>query len=360
MQDLGTLLGDSSSYAYGINNATSSHGVQVVGESDSASGQRRAFLWTQNGGMIPLGTLGGTSSSANGINDAGQGTGQAWLNGDSVIHAFLLTQGATDGVPGNRQMKDLGTLGGNFSSGHAINFGGQIAGESLPKSDTEHNGFRWAPSTPNGTTGKMTNLGTVNLGSSIKQSGAYGINDVGDVVGWTGEDMINSAHAFYWPGSGSMKDLNSLVPANTGFAWLDNAYGINHNGLIVGTGRLESPLGPYEHAVLLTPTSGSATAVQIGSFTASSNPVTSGSNLTLTASNITDANPGATITQVAFYYFDGSGTKHVLGDGTPSGTGAWTLTFTVNLGPGISTLYAQAQDSDGAFGDPATITLIVQ
>jgi uncharacterized delta-60 repeat protein len=39
---------------------------------------------------------------------------------------------------------------------------------------------------------------------------------------------------------------------------------------------------------------------QVGSFTASSNPVTAGSSLILTASNISDEIPSATITQVAF------------------------------------------------------------
>ena len=44
-----------------------------------------------------------------------------------------------------------------------------------------------------------------------------------------------------------------------------------------------------------------ASAPQIGSFTANPNPVTTGSSVTLTASSITDGNPGVTITQVAFY-----------------------------------------------------------
>jgi uncharacterized delta-60 repeat protein len=103
-----------------------------------------------------------------------------------------------------------------------------------------------------------------------------------------------------------------------------------------------------------------AAGPQIGSFTASPNPVTAGSNLTLTASNITDANPGATTTQVTFYYFDSSGTKHVLGNGTQSSPGVWTLTFTVNLAAGTYTVYAQAEDSYGVFGDPFALTLTVQ
>jgi uncharacterized delta-60 repeat protein len=101
-------------------------------------------------------------------------------------------------------------------------------------------------------------------------------------------------------------------------------------------------------------------APQVGSFTASPNPVTSGTSTTLTASNITDGNPNSTITQVAFYYYDSSGSKQVLGYGTQTSPGVWTFTFTVKLPPGTYTLYAQAEDSFGVFGDPFALTLTVQ
>jgi uncharacterized delta-60 repeat protein len=48
---------------------------------------------------------------------------------------------------------------------------------------------------------------------------------------------------------------------------------------------------------------------QIGSFTASPNPVTTGSSLTLSASSITDGNAGSSITEVAFYHLDGAGNR---------------------------------------------------
>jgi hypothetical protein len=98
----------------------------------------------------------------------------------------------------------------------------------------------------------------------------------------------------------------------------------------------------------------------IGSFTASPNPVTVGSSVTLTASSITDGNPNSTVTQVTFYYFDSSGTKQVLGYGTQTSPGVWTLTYTVNLASGTYTIYAQAEDSYGVFGDPLALTLTVQ
>jgi uncharacterized delta-60 repeat protein len=99
---------------------------------------------------------------------------------------------------------------------------------------------------------------------------------------------------------------------------------------------------------------------QIGSFTASAYTVTSGDSVTLTASNISDGNPGATITQVAFYYYDGSGSEVTLGTVTSGSGGAWSLTFTVNLGPGLYTVYTQATDSYGVLGDPIALTLTVQ
>ena len=98
---------------------------------------------------------------------------------------------------------------------------------------------------------------------------------------------------------------------------------------------------------------------EVGSFTASPNPVTAGSDLTLTASNISDEIPSASITQVAFYV-DINGTNTLLGYGTQSSTGVWTLTFTVNLAPGTYTLYAQAEDGYGIFGDLAPLALTVQ
>jgi uncharacterized delta-60 repeat protein len=101
-----------------------------------------------------------------------------------------------------------------------------------------------------------------------------------------------------------------------------------------------------------------ATGPQIGSFTASPNPVPSGSSLTLTAGSITDANPGSTITEVAFNE-QINGTNSLLGYGTQTSPGVWSLSVTVNLAPGAYTLFAQAEDSYGVFGDPMALTLSV-
>jgi uncharacterized delta-60 repeat protein len=104
-------------------------------------------------------------------------------------------------------------------------------------------------------------------------------------------------------------------------------------------------------------------APQIGSFTASPNPVTASGSVMLTASNLTDTNPGATITQVAFYYIDNSGNQHLLGYAAQTSPGVWTLSFspsTFSLTSGTDTLLAQAEDSYGVFSDPFALTLTVQ
>jgi uncharacterized delta-60 repeat protein len=107
---------------------------------------------------------------------------------------------------------------------------------------------------------------------------------------------------------------------------------------------------------------------EIGSFTANPNPVTAGSSVTLTASNITDGNPNVSITQVAIYLDsndDGTlepGTDQLLGYATQTSPGVWTLTDSSAFGltAGTYTLFAQAEDSDGVFGDPVALTLTVQ
>lgn len=75
------------------------------------------FLWTAAGGMIDLGTLGGSDSSAAAVTDGGQVVGSSDIAGDADFHAFSWT--AAGG------MIDLGTLGGSRSQALAANDAGQ-------------------------------------------------------------------------------------------------------------------------------------------------------------------------------------------------------------------------------------------
>jgi probable HAF family extracellular repeat protein len=82
--DLGTL-GGTNSAAQGINN----DGL-VVGSSETASGDTRAFVWRANLGMQALGTLGGSYSAASAINASGQIVGTSSTS-TGALHAALWT-----------------------------------------------------------------------------------------------------------------------------------------------------------------------------------------------------------------------------------------------------------------------------
>jgi probable HAF family extracellular repeat protein len=99
MTDLGTLGGGFSS-ALGINSAG-----RVVGFSDTADGERHAFITGPEGvGMTDLGTLGGDFSFAKAINDAGQVVGDSFFAGTlGATHPFITDR---NGVG----MTDLNTL----------------------------------------------------------------------------------------------------------------------------------------------------------------------------------------------------------------------------------------------------------
>lgn len=90
---------------------------------------------------------------------------------------------------------------------------------------------------------------------------------------------------------------------------------------------------------------------EIGSLTA--NQV--GGNVTLTATNITDANPNSTITRVLFYgYSNGTfSTQGYIGDFTQTSPGVWTYT-TAGWAPGTYTFFAVAVDNYGVFGAAAS------
>ena len=88
------------------------------------------------------------------------------------------------------------------------------------------------------------------LGALPGDSGnaASAINNKDEVVGISFSDI--SSRAFVWQ-NGVMSDLNTLIPAASGWVLL-GAAGINDMGQIVGSGLLNGDL----HGFLLTPSSG--------------------------------------------------------------------------------------------------------
>jgi probable HAF family extracellular repeat protein len=80
-------FGSTGTLAFAINDSGT-----VVGQSPFVNAAKHAFSWTQTGGITDLGTLGGSASSAQGINNRG------WIVGTSLttsknglLHGFLWT-----------------------------------------------------------------------------------------------------------------------------------------------------------------------------------------------------------------------------------------------------------------------------
>jgi len=275
MKALGTLGGASSS-AQSINDAN-----QIVGQADiNPAGFTDAFLW-QKGKMTPLGSLGGQLSRANAINydpltkTFTQIAGWSMVSDNSAYHAVIWdhtlntttdlgTLGGTNswGLGNNcngqvvgqsdttvggsadaflwdpaRGMQDLGTLGGDISWANAVNCSGMVVGTSYLFLMTEQHAFL---STANG----MLDLGT--FGGTVSE--AYSINKYGKVVGFARTTGDTDKHAFVWTANQGMKDLNNMIPANSGWD-LQSANSISDSGKIAGAGYFNGS----GHAFLLIP-----------------------------------------------------------------------------------------------------------
>jgi probable HAF family extracellular repeat protein len=311
MTDLGTL-GGTDSYAYGINASGS-----IVGTANNSGDHGSDAFVYSNGYMTDLGTLGGpyVSSFAAAINDLGQVVGNSGVaNSLPITHAFLYSGGS---------MTDLGSLGGPYVSSFAaaINDLGQVVGGSYLAGDSAGTGPRHAFLDSGGT---MTDLGT--LGGQYVNSEASGINDFGQIVG-EGFDNNGDNQALLYSG-GTMANLNSLLPANSGWNLL-NATAINDDGQIVGDGADHGQV----HAFLLSPvvlpgtwaTSGSGDWNVAGNW--SETVVPNGANLTvdflgsITSASTVYSNTPVTAGTIKFI----STSKYVI-------AGAGSLTLQVSTG----------------------------
>ena len=179
-----------------------------------------------------LGTLGGTSSYATGINASGQVVGWA-TTPNGLAYAFLYS----DGV-----MKDLNdlidpTLGWTLLHGSAINNSGQVVGDAITTSSSISRAFLYSD-------GEITDLGTLDGRDTFTSD----INDSGQVVGWARTALYSTYDAFLYS-DGVMKDLNDLIDPTLGWN-LTRANAINDSGQIVGFGTNSSG---ETHAFLLTP-----------------------------------------------------------------------------------------------------------
>lgn len=164
--------------------------------------------------------------SPNAINNVGQITGLMRVPGGA--HAFLYTDG---------EVRDLGTLGGSYSSGSGISDLGMVAGSSAPASNMPGIAFVYA----NGT---MRSLGTLPGGST---SGAARINDGGQVAG-AADTRLGETHAILADSRG-LRDLGTLGGAVSYGADI-NAAGHMVGASTIGDDELETHAFLYRDGVM--------------------------------------------------------------------------------------------------------------
>jgi len=265
VNDLGTLGGLES-----VANDVNASG-QIVGWADMSNGTQRPFIFTDK--MQPISTLASpTANSASSIND----NGKIALNGNpSVIYstgpeAAVPLKYTLPGFPNQLFTAGVSIKALNNSSvavGQASLHGAggwpdafmytpspltsiilPVPGTTsvgYPSTANDINNFGWIVGSDNQRAfvshdGQLYSIGTLPGDSA---SYADGIDDSEDVVGASGHDGVY--HAFIYT-NGKMVDLNSLLPANSGWI-LTEATAINNQGQIVGTG-IRAGVG---HAFLL-------------------------------------------------------------------------------------------------------------
>jgi probable HAF family extracellular repeat protein len=239
-----------SSYAIGINNFGLIAGQVQNGATDPLTGypESRAAVW-QNGAILNLGTLGGSQSVPDSINDLGQVVGASltetpdpfandlllacqlcftstfavnsvFAPGTTETHAFIWQNGV---------MRDLGTLGGPDSSAWINNDRGEVAGWSFtsfaPNPSTgvpTVDPFFWSPED-----GKMIDLGGF--------GGTYGLvtwmNNKGQVVGASNIPGDQTEHPFIWSKRQGLVDL--FANGNLGGTFGHSDW-VNERGEVVG------------------------------------------------------------------------------------------------------------------------------
>lgn len=193
------------------------HG-QVVGSVDKVIGggldgvPSQGFLW-EDGVLKYLGTLGGVSSSATGINNKGQIVGTS-STADGKPKTFLWENGI---------MKELSSLEGKNFTAASVNDLGHISGSSTLWKD-----------------GRMHDLGKLD---------PFSINNFDEIVGsiwheqsgdwwkfrnWNQQPLYEGQHAALWK-DGFVFDLNYFIPRDSGVEVFE-AVKINDSGQILARG----------------------------------------------------------------------------------------------------------------------------
>jgi probable HAF family extracellular repeat protein len=204
-----------------------------------ASAQHQhAFVWDSTTGMTDLGTLGGNTSYALGINDSGVVAGYSYLSDNITTHAFLWT------AAGGMVDISTGLQPGTSSQADFVNVRGDVAGTSLvgtrPQVPAARVGHRW--------------MLLPSLRADNRNYG-FGINKLDQVTGQQYGDPDGYVHAFFWDLRTNTKLILQTHP--DGVDTVGNA--INDRSHVTGTGDILSS-GAYQ-AFLWLSTTGAPTVI---------------------------------------------------------------------------------------------------
>ncbi len=186
---------------------------QVVGNSYGPGGlfDQRGVRWDADGTLNDLGRYNSSNTFFQDINEAGVIVGNS-------NRAFRYTPGG-----GYTELPALN--GSTTATTQAINELGWIVGSSQAEVSPGVNQTRATLWKPDGT---LVNLGMLEVpGQTNNTSVAFGVNDLGVIVGYFGNALAFS-HAFYWTEATGMVDLGA-PGGRSSFA-----NDINNSGYIVG------------------------------------------------------------------------------------------------------------------------------
>jgi probable HAF family extracellular repeat protein len=293
---------------------------------------------------------------------------------------------------GNYEVQDLGHLGGYYSRATSINNSGKVVGFSYAdpcggeqpffydeSADPQMQGLSMHEASGLNNSGKVvgytwhfdeydmdcTNydchraviydsatkqkqvLGTLGTGATYGTIGseAYGINDSGKVVGLSGigdgfhhwVSGSGPAYGFLYDSTNGMKDLNSLIPPDSGWT-ISSATAINNYGQIAANGYRE---GGGQHALLLSPTS-SDTPPPDDTQAPSPPTITSPQNNSYDTDGFFSVSGSAEAASTV-ELFEGTTSK---GTTKASSSGAWSIALS-GVSDGSHTYTAKATDAAG-------------
>lgn len=184
----------------GMNASGQVCGTRAIGSPSDPMNPQTAFIWQNK--FTDLGLINNNTTIGEAINDNGWVTGSVW--NDQTITAFLWK---------DRQVVNLGSLAGLFTSPAAVNNNLEVVGGSAVPDPGSPSGighaFLWE-------SGQMIDLGTL-PGNNV--SGATRISTLGAVGGVSATGGASNNRAFLRFGSTMrpLTEFTNLIPDVTGF-----------------------------------------------------------------------------------------------------------------------------------------------